>query len=149
MTESTSSEARSEDRMLVELLEGISVGLADLVGGIDEQASVVESGDIDAIQGLLDRRAAVIEQMVGGSERIPDLVARSQPGDRVRTLIAQIEALLAELLEADRQATRAMERQCGVLQKELQQTRTASAAAQVYQGATAVPPQARFSDRKV
>lgn len=148
MTDSTPSVER-DDRALIRLLEEIHTGLAGLVNGIDEQAEVVGSGDVDSIQALLDRRAAVIEQMVGGSDRIPDLLARSQPGGPARELITGIEGLLTTLMEADRAATRAMERQCTALQKELQQTRAVSTAAQVYQGGNAVPPQARFSDRKV
>ena len=149
MIDSTPSDAGSGDQVLVDLLEGISRELSTLVAAIDDQESVIESGDVDAIQALLDRRALVIERMVGGSEQIPDLLARSRPGEPVRSLITRIEALLARLMEADQQAAHAMQRQCGVLQKELQQTRTASAAAQVYQGAATVQPQARFSDRKV
>ena len=149
MTESTPSFVEGEDRSLVSLLEEIRCGLAALVEGIDEQAAVVGSGDVDSIQALLDRRAAVIERMVGGSDRIPELLARTQPGGAAREIIAGIERLLTQVLEADRASTRAIELQCAGLQKELQQTRAVSTAAQVYQGGSPVPPQARFSDREV
>ncbi|MEE2681223.1 MAG: flagellar protein FliT [Planctomycetota bacterium] len=134
---------------LVQVLDAICRELAGLVEGLDEQASVLASGDVEAIQALLDRRAAVIDQMVGGSDRIPDLLARSRPEEEAKALVSRIEGLLERLMEADRNAASALERQCGALQKELQQTRAASTAAQVYTGGSSVPPQARFSDRKV
>ena len=149
MTDSTTSTVEGDERALVDLLEEIRSGLAGLVDGIGEQAAVIASGDVDSIQALLDRRATVIERMVGGSDRIPELLTRIRPDGAARELVVGIEDQLAKLMEADRAATRAMEHQCAGLQKELQQTRAVSTAAQVYQGGSPVPPQARFSDRKV
>ena len=149
MAESTPSSVDGADRALVDLLEEIRCGLAGLVDGIGEQAAVIASRDVESIQALLDRRATVIERMVGGSDRIPELLTRSRPDGAARDLVDGIEGLLAQLMEADRAATQAMEHLCAGLQKELQQARAVSSAAQVYQSGSPVPPQARFSDREV
>lgn len=137
------------ERGLKDILEGVRRGLAELVEQIPAQESIIESGDVQAIQQLLDRRNEVIEQMTSGTRSVPDLLAFCSPEDPALDLIAGIEGLLSSLLEADRRGARSIERQRGSLQKQLGETRTASAAAQVYQGASTAPPAARFSDRKV
>ena len=149
MTESRKADSPTSDVQLVELLEGVHGRLAKLVERIPEQDSVIESADVDAIQELLEQRSVVIEQMTRATESVPDLLGRCEPGPAVLKAIGAIETLLSHLREADRRATRSIERQCASLQKELDQARTASTAAQVYQGATNTPPPARFSDREV
>ena len=149
MAELQNEQSPASDVQLAELLEGVRGRLSALVERIPEQDSVIESADVDAIQELLDQRSEVIEQMTRATESVPDLLGRCEPGPVVLKAIGAIETLLSHLREADRRATRSIERQCASLQKELDQARAASTAAQVYQGAKNTPPPARFSDREV
>ena len=149
MNEPSMESSLGSKRGLQGILEEVRRGLAELVEQLPDQEAIIESGDVESIQRLLDRRNAVIEQMTSGTQEVPALLASCGPEAAGLELVPEIETLLSRLLEADRQAARSIERQRGSLQKQLGETRAASAAAQVYQGATSAPPAARFSDRKV
>ena len=149
MSEPPMESSPGSKRGLQGILEDVRRGLTELVEQLPDQEAIIESGDVESIQRLLDRRNAVIEQMTSGTQEVPDLLASCGPEAAGLGVVPEIETLLSRLLEADRQAARSIERQRGSLQKQLGDTRAASAAAQVYQGATAAPPAARFSDRKV
>ena len=149
MTDVRTSADSDPQRGLTDILEDVRRGLAELVEQIPAQETIIESGDVKAIQQLLDRRNEVIEQMTTGTQGVPALLASCDSKDPALELIAGIEELLSSLLEADRQGARSIERHRSSLQKQLGETRAASAAAQVYQGASTAPPAARFSDRKV
>ncbi|MEC8558882.1 MAG: hypothetical protein VXY94_02255 [Planctomycetota bacterium] len=138
----------SHENELEPLLERGASPLRSLVDQLPEQATIVGSGDVDAIRELMDRRATVIDSMAVASERIPDLLAAEAPSERASRSIRDTEDLLERLLEADREAARTIERQCSELDHELRRTRAAGTAAQVYQGTSQSPPPARFSDRE-
>ncbi len=148
MGEAASRTPGSSEHELEQLLEGVASRLQSLVDQLPEQATIVGSGDVDAIRELMDRRASVIDSMAVASERIPDLLAAETPSDRASRSIRDTEDLLERLLEADREAARTIERQCSELDHELRRTRAAGNAAQVYQGTSSSPPPARFSDRE-
>ena len=148
MGEPTCRMPGSRENELEQLLEGVASRLQSLVDQLPEQATIVGSGDVDAIRELMDRRATVIDSMAVASERIPDLLAAEAPSDRASRSIRDTEDLLERLLEADREAARTIERQCSELDHELRRTRAAGTAAHVYQGTSQAPPPARFSDRE-
>ena len=149
MSEATVDSMDAPSTELEQLLEHVTMRLRSLVDQLPEQATVIGSGDVDAIRALVERRAVVINSMGDASGRIPDLLAAGTPSERANLAIREAEHLLERLLEADRDATRSIELQCSGIKEELNLNRRAGNAAQVYQGASAVPPPARFSDREV